>query len=890
MRLLAYGGTSYRERRRVGIWPSIPEGALGDTYGLSEDELSFGVGLVEDHQPFLVLRQRQVPDKQSHRQYAYTLLLDPGADLWQHYGWNGASLIVSLLSEPFREVVLARPEDLDEQQLINFLKEHKFAIRASATKDDDELLSLWTGSLLTSNTVIAPRELFGARAILTPDSVSLQLSHLAACFRCGRGWLIGGSEQNAQALGAGLVIDMYSDAMNEEARIAVERGRKVLCAWSTVASDDEFKTAIEKPSNTPVWAWQAEFGYSPAQILPRVVLLAEALNPASSVDSLIESLPEKLPEPGPLDREIHAAARRLALSKEGALSPTCTAFFLNEALNHGAVIDATVANRLDDDTVITELLNRQIQPDAVAGIRFAPGVRLASWLGLIKQASNSSAIPRLVCRAIQDLQSDDARPVVSERELLDLVDYAAEETAARDKVLSVWIPYRDHPVIGLMVQEVLFAKSLSRLQKRAAGWPLDYLAFGQDPTLVKLAKLGLDRAGLEKLIYTTLEETEKSGPLCHEARSWLINLGVSPLRASASLATKIRICNSTTEGWNDFRELQWLYRGGREMRTQTGAKDKELLLAEFGEMMQHFPPQTFVPNLRGLTRFLGSLPERCAEKLARLTPPISSDTVEQWIAGWRLLGREDLARREKLRLLLETPEDLGPSLLESKEVPELLELLLFKRTAADDATFQSKIRQILTRALKSAELRACIERAIKAGAADEQQWRVFLRRIAWRPELMNDLFECLSGVYQDHLISALAEDDPERFRAEAYDLYRSALESPATVAAYARAVFRFLLSPQGEDVRSEVAIDSHGIHGAGKAEARLLEFLGNSAGSSKDTEEDEGAAKRDNVAATTRSAWIKEKLRELVRLTFIRRTNTHRISKRRGSRTIRRGR
>lgn len=93
-RLLAYGGTSFSERRRIGPWPAIPEATLRDSYGLQPNAWCFGMGVLTG-QPFLIFRQRQ--NVENRGGYPFSLLLDPGPDLWQRFEWNGAAVIAALL-------------------------------------------------------------------------------------------------------------------------------------------------------------------------------------------------------------------------------------------------------------------------------------------------------------------------------------------------------------------------------------------------------------------------------------------------------------------------------------------------------------------------------------------------------------------------------------------------------------------------------------------------------------------------------------------------------------------------------------------------------------------------------------------------------------------------
>ena len=82
-RLLAYGGTSFSERRRIGQWPAVPEATLRDTYGLTATSWCYGAGTL-GRQPFVILRQRQ--NIENRGGYPFSLLLDPGEAVWQRFG------------------------------------------------------------------------------------------------------------------------------------------------------------------------------------------------------------------------------------------------------------------------------------------------------------------------------------------------------------------------------------------------------------------------------------------------------------------------------------------------------------------------------------------------------------------------------------------------------------------------------------------------------------------------------------------------------------------------------------------------------------------------------------------------------------------------------------
>lgn len=98
---LAYGGTSYNELTRNTNWNvHIDEPFLGDRYGLSglqPHEPIFGVGQKKDKKFVIV---RELVNREARSGYAYTLLFDPGKEVWQKAGWNGALIVKNLYGDP----------------------------------------------------------------------------------------------------------------------------------------------------------------------------------------------------------------------------------------------------------------------------------------------------------------------------------------------------------------------------------------------------------------------------------------------------------------------------------------------------------------------------------------------------------------------------------------------------------------------------------------------------------------------------------------------------------------------------------------------------------------------------------------------------------------------
>ena len=93
------------ERRRIGRWPDIPPGVLGDFAVRARGGcLVVWRGRTGIQRPFLILRQRQNPERRGG--YPFCVLLDPDDGIWERFGWNGAALADAIVSAP-REAMAA---------------------------------------------------------------------------------------------------------------------------------------------------------------------------------------------------------------------------------------------------------------------------------------------------------------------------------------------------------------------------------------------------------------------------------------------------------------------------------------------------------------------------------------------------------------------------------------------------------------------------------------------------------------------------------------------------------------------------------------------------------------------------------------------------------------
>jgi hypothetical protein len=246
VRLLAYGGNAFVERRRFGRWPSIPEGILGDYYGLSPHGMVFGCGVSGDHL-FLIWRSRQ--NVQNRGGYPYTLLIDPGLDAWRAFGNNAAALLQAMLADaPLRAGLV---DDVDRITL-DWLECSLGALRpvdcATAPARGDAA-ALWMLSAAARSMLV-----FGG-AMPDVETCARWLAALPPCFRVAGGWLVSGCLPHAEAYGARLVFEPEFGAPPDAGQIG--RGASMLRRWRAAEAHPELGAAVRMLSQIPAEWWGA---------------------------------------------------------------------------------------------------------------------------------------------------------------------------------------------------------------------------------------------------------------------------------------------------------------------------------------------------------------------------------------------------------------------------------------------------------------------------------------------------------------------------------------------------------------------------------------------------------------------------------------------------------
>lgn len=316
MRVLAYGGTMYAQRLCLGDWNVVPaEGALQDTYGLHTDRLTFGVGLL-DNLPCLIVRLLQSAPPRIG--YAFTLLLDPGEEVWERFQWNGAELGYALFEKPPAPglPLLTEPEAYSEEKIERFLNSVEPRVLTPPPPAPAALLALLVGSVGKDDPTVATPQAVGLPARPDLKETAACLASLPVALRNGVGWLIGGSRTNGLSFGVRFVLDDGLDARGAEADEGafgdgLSFGREVIAAWKDLSDDPTSAAVIAERDNVPLWRWQEKYGSDPQQFFLRMLALAALLRPGGLSDETLQAIDHLLLQPGELDKELRQARLRL---------------------------------------------------------------------------------------------------------------------------------------------------------------------------------------------------------------------------------------------------------------------------------------------------------------------------------------------------------------------------------------------------------------------------------------------------------------------------------------------------------------------------------------------------------------------------------------------------
>ncbi len=468
-RLLAYGGTSFSERRKIGTWPSIPEATLRDTYGLAVNTWSFGLGTL-GKEPFVILRQRQ--NTENRGGYPFSLLFDPGEEAWQRFNWNAAAVVSSLLNaeEPVRNLLFENPERCSADALERIVAELMPRRPVGATLINgsaDGIQSLCIASCASAEPLVASSASLGLPERLDADRMTHSLEPLPLCFRLGAGWLVGGGAAHGRALGANLVIDEQAGVEADRVEQLTELGHRYWLAWKSPA-ERPLVTPLEPK---PIWSWDVE----PAVFLDSLILLQDVLNAIEPREELLERVEQKPKTTTALDAQIQQSTAALLARGSGPLGPRASQWLLSLSLRDKRKVDERTASRLDRKTVFDELRRFGIPPKAVPRqLQLARDVRVGVWVDYLDRL-------RAEVRKNLETALDQLSPDLNQEEREQLAHAALLALPGSDEKLPEWDRLRKDPDLWTMLQPVLRDEALVRFRRRDKSAAEAYLVLADDP-------------------------------------------------------------------------------------------------------------------------------------------------------------------------------------------------------------------------------------------------------------------------------------------------------------------------------------------------------------------------------------------------------------------------
>jgi hypothetical protein len=852
MRLLAYGGTSLIERCQVGKWPEIPEGALGDRSSLVGSEFSYGVGLLEDQLPFVILRQRQ--NLQNRGGYAFTLLLDPGEQVWKTFGWNGADLAQSLLKSSLGQNLVLRPEDFTENEIRNRLSEIEPSAEFKGHEDTGRFWGLWAGAIVLEERLMVDPKDVGFERLPRIETMASCLSSLLPCFRCPYGWLVGGSKEHGEAFGAHLVFDEVGSE-DRDINSLIEEGENILTAWNTVSANPSFEETTRNKSDQPVFLWKPPEGRPLKKYLKGITILGDYLGEKKSLD-------DEPDEGTGLEQEIERARNVQALSGSHPLNEAATRLVVGQHFRFNLRLRDKDVQRLHSQTLIEELFKRGKQPtDEESRMRLPSEIRLAVWRKLIESEKAIEGLPLLLGSAVKDLLAETVTDGVNYSQIAELADITIDRTVAAGASLQPWAGYWDDSELQYLVGDRLRKEAGRRIKEGGRDRVLDYLVFGGDEGGVLLANDGIEEPEALAVVTALLAEVQQEERLSHKARQWLDSLASSPLRPVVPITKKIELAKTLDDQWTNLAELWRLYCGQEPAPDMTSTShtesEREFLGHELREMIKTQRVGSAVPNLQGIIDLLRGLTDEEIERLAGLIPPLTWKSSRSWLAGWETLQRRDLYQRDLVRLVLsqeDPPESFSTDQLTENNLRTVITGVLTDGAEDTDAKSRHLIRTLLSQKPRDGRLTHMVLAALKEARDDSARAEVLARRFRQRSRASELLFQQIDEPSQDELIALFAKSDEERFVTEAYQIYIRVLNSLLPLSQYDRALLRFLRHKRA--IKNRIATWYHNLLEADDIDKNLDMLLEQSASPEPDSVDEE--------ANRTSQSWLAASLQPLL--------------------------
>ena len=758
MRLLAYGGTSYGERARVGNW-AVATGVLGAREGLIEGE-SFGLG-VSGAEPHLIFRALQ--NIESRGGYPFTLLFDPGRVTWQSLGWNAPALLSALRN---KSGLFVRPEDSDVD--VSVLSPQGPVYSGEPT----QIHVLLAGSILSDEPlVVKPADIGFARRPTIKDLARLfafdpRTSGNPCCCFTGMGWLIGGGRAVAEGLGARLAIDDESRTSHAVVADCRDRGQHLLDAWKRV--DQWNPRVLSQLAAQPAWEWERP----PSRVVARIECLASLLEPLVA-DQVFTDLLASWDEHAPLEGAIRDAARAAARSGPTPLSRERTAYLLEDGARFSTPIDEVLALGMNKECLIESLLSRYGSPTRIPEtIRVPTNVVIDAWHRCLADTPTSLRIRRL-SEAAEDLQT---RSGVNDSVFALLVDEAVS-SSPDSRELGEIAPLRYHPKIGAALKKRLSPQ----IRRTVRG--VDY----RQHTEVQFLWLDDDEVEQEvrdsdnpieratEIVSSWLRDLQSRYPADVERR--LEKLAKSSLRSLIKSHVKQQVAERTEVAgrpgpWSAYLCVYNLFHGAEWGATgSVDEEEKSFLRRELHQILCSETP-TATPHLAGLVRLLAPLQSDTIDQIrdGKQPDPLAPGFA-RWQEGLKLLGLDATLNSNILRqqLLKPATSPSGDKQEGAKREVERLDskflLQKLRYWLLSPSVEQPELNDLdlyLRRKDLSGEGAELIEQAVRN--AKEYELRNFSVRFR-NPSRLQHLLEILPPHAHDMILDSVA-DNPEEFRVQ----------------------------------------------------------------------------------------------------------------------------
>lgn len=847
MRLLVYGGTLYAERRRIGEWPpSVSSQFLQGTAGLSELRPAYGVGLLDDS-PFVIFRMMLMHER---RNYPFTVLLDPG-ERWSDFGWNGARLLWLLFDKAADKgsALIKEPESFQSEQdlgrLLTHVKEEDGPPPGpedeAAEREGERFLHLWTGALTHEGPLVMG---FGDAELGLAErpreaEMTRRLELLPLSLRAGLGWVMGGNEDYAAALGTDLILDSSRTAeagAGEDVRLLIERGRGWLSDWKEVGEKVRERSVEDAPlvalfsKSLPVWEREQQDNfphYSTKDLLEDVSCIRRLLPGAGEGEGERE-------QPAPTDhlRDILEGRHRGPLNKtiEGLyewrntsvreLDPDGTRHYLRKLYDNGGPL-AVEESRLHRGAAVEFAVERGLYPSEGP---VPQSIRFEVFKRLLQLEERAEDIPPKLLAEWKELTSDQKREVW---------DVALERSAELPEGMSCWATYLQDPTQKDIAAQVVWRHAGENL----AAWNRDYLLFGDDPGGAQLLESHPDllHGVLGEAVKALENESLSASHLSASARDWLVAAGRTGLRPTMSLETKTYLANKGLENWRGLFNLKQAFQGPAAGPPRPAApEEQEYLVGELRELSARITDGMRAPFLLDIVK-LFDLPKmvganvgmrEALDYLAALRPGLAGEAGENWVLGWREIATVEVFttkhaprywrkfREDAAAYFAEPVWPADKVLFKLKELSEggtddplkkLLRGLLFAGDAEREVVYGKRLTAVRTEFEKDETVREALRAAFDGAVQEGQSLDGIFRRLAPHQKTLETVRQALTEKQRAHLARAEQQFRDSRSRD------------------YMRQVFRLLSGTDGRPADDAAFIDlKNNLTAGGKADADLF--------------------------------------------------------------------